>query len=277
MSVVLAGAIATALAVTCLMLTPFGSPSLSWPFPAHPERSALRDAGWTRSVVAWESLRAVAVICGLALAGPLGALPGGLIGAAAPSIVARALAARNRDERARQTVALLQMTLAGLRSGASLTEALRLATGSGRAVALTPFAGAVRAFDLGAPLDVALREARAEARDRRVILGLEALSLCVAEQLPSTRSATLVASAVDRLVLEQRTADDVRARTSGLRIQVVLLAALVPGLALYLAMTVPGMRETFTMPLGRFVLLPIAAILETAGIFASRRVVSDIT
>jgi Flp pilus assembly protein TadB len=57
----------------------------------------------------------------------------------------------------------------------------------------------------------------------------------------------------------------------------VLLAALVPGLALYLAMTVPGMRETFTMPLGRFVLLPLAAILETAGIFASRRLVSDIT
>ena len=277
MSVVLAGAIATALAVTCLMLTPFGSPSVSWPLPAHPERSVLRDAGWTRSLVAWECLRVVATICGLALAGPLGASPGGLIGAAAPSIVARALAARNRDERARRTVAVLQMTLAGLRSGASLTEALRLAAGSGGETALSPFAAAVRAFDLGAPLDVALRDARAQARDRRVILGLEALSLCVAEQLPATRSATLIASAVDRLNFEQRTADDVRARTSGLRIQIVLLAALVPGLALYLAMTIPGMRETFAMPLGRFVLLPMAAILETAGIFASRRVASDIT
>jgi Flp pilus assembly protein TadB len=276
-SVALAGAIATALAVTCLMLAPFGSPSLSWPLPAHPERSVLRDAGWTRSLVAWECLRAVAMICGLALAGPLGALPGALIGAAAPSIVARTVAARRRDERARQTVALLQMTLAGLRSGASLTEALRLAAGSGHEVALSPFAAAVRAFDLGAPLDVALRDARAQARDRRVILGLEALSLCVAEQLPATRSATVIASAVDRLIFEQRTVDDVRARTSGLRLQVVLLAALVPGLALYLAMTVPGMRETFTMPLGRFVLLPMAAILETAGILASRRVVSDIT
>jgi Flp pilus assembly protein TadB len=199
-----------------------------------------------------------------------------LIGAAAPSIVARSLAMRARDERARQTVALLQMTLAGLRSGASLTEALRLATGSGGATGLAPFAGAVRAFDLGAPLDVALRDARAEARDRRVILGLEALSLCVAEQLPTSRGATLIASAVDRLVFEQRTADDVRARTSGLRIQVVLLAVLVPGLAFYLALTVPGMRETFTTPLGRFVLLPIAAMLETAGIIASRRVVSAV-
>jgi len=275
-SVVLAGAIATALAVTCLMLMPFGSPTLSWPFASHPERSVLRDAGWTRSLLAWECLRAVATICGLALAGPLGATPGALIGAAAPSIIARTLALRNRDERARRTIALLQMTLAGLRSGASLTESLRLAASSGPEIALTPFARAMRAFDLGAPLDVALREARAEARDRRVILGLEALSLCVAEQLPASRGATLIASAVDRLVFEQRTADDVRARTSGLRIQVVLLAALVPGLALYLALTVPGMRETYTMPLGRFILLPLAAMLETAGIFASRRIVSDI-
>jgi len=276
-SAVLAGAIATALAVICLMLAPLGSPRLLWLLPKHPERSVLRDAGWTRSLLAWECLRAAAMIGGLALAGPLGALPGGLLGAAAPSIVARTLALRTRDERARQTVALLQMTLGGLRSGASLTEALRLATGSGRTTGLAPFARAVRAFDLGAPLDVALRDARAQARDRRIILGLEALSLCVAEQLPSSRSATLIASAVDRLVFEQRTSDDVRARTSGLRVQVVLLAVLVPGLAFYLALTVPGMRETFTTPLGRFVLLPIAAMLEMAGILASRRVVSAIT
>ena len=80
-----------------------------------------------------------------------------------------------------------------------------------------------------------------------------------------------------RVNWQQRTADDVRARTSGLRVQVVLLAVLVPGLALYLALTVPGMRETFTTPLGRFVLLPMAAMLETAGILASRRVVNAVT
>jgi hypothetical protein len=60
-------------------------------------------------------------------------------------------------------------------------------------------------------------------------------------------------------------------------VQIVLLAALVPGLALYLCLTVPGLAETLSMPLGRFVLLPLAALLETTGIIASRRVVSDIT
>jgi len=172
---------------------------------------------------------------------------------------------------------LLQMTLAGLRSGSSLTEALRLAAGSGTESAFGPFAGAVRAFDLGAPLDVALRQARADARDQRVVLGLDALSLCVAEQLSGSRCAMLLESAIDRLVFEKQIADDVRARTAGLRVQIVFLAALVPGLALYLAVTVPGMAETFATPLGRFVLLPLAAVLELTGVVASRRLVSSTT
>jgi tight adherence protein B len=275
-SFTVAGAIAAALAVTCLVLVPFGSARVLPVSLTHPERSVLRDAGWTRSLRTWELVRAACTICGLAVAASLGALPLGLAGGLIPSILARMRAARKRDERGRATVTLLQITLAGLRSGASLTEALRLAAGSSLEPASGPFARAVRAFDLGEALDVALRDARAETRDQRVAVGLDALSLCVAEQLPASRCAMLIASAVDRLVFEQRMADDVRARTSGLRAQIVLLAALVPGLALYLAITVPGMSETLTTPLGRYVLLPLAALLELAGIVASRRVVSDI-
>ena len=242
----------------------------------HPERSVLREAGWTRSLLTWESVRVATLICGLALASTVGATPLGLIGAIAPSIVARTVAARRRDERARQTVPLLQMTLAALRSGAGLTEALRLAARSGPEVDFGPFAASLRAFDLGAPLDAALRDARGRTRDPRLIVGLDALSLCVAEQLPASRCVTLIASTIDRLLFEQRIADDVRARTSGLRLQIVLLAALVPGLALYLALTVPGMAETFATPLGRFVLLPLAAILEVIGILASRRLAGEV-
>jgi Flp pilus assembly protein TadB len=273
----IAGAIATALAVTSLVLVPYGTAGVWGPSITHPERSLLREAGWTRSLLLWEYIRALATAVGLALAGSLGVLPIGLVGAVAPSLAARTVVARRREEQARDSVALLQMVLAGLRSGASLTEALRLAVSSGHADAPRPFAGAVRAFDLGAPLDVALREARAQAHDRRVVLGLDALALCVAEQLPASRCGTLIASVVDRLVFEQRTADDVRARTSGLRVQILLLAALVPGLAVYLAITVPGVAETLAMPIGRFVLVPLAATLEAAGVIASRRVVRDIT
>jgi hypothetical protein len=114
-SVVLAGAIATALAVTCLLLVPYGAPRIPGLAAAHPDRSVLRDAGWTRSMIEWECLRALAGICGLAVAGSFGALPLGVLGAVVPSLVVRSLAARRRDERAREAVSLLQMTLAGLR------------------------------------------------------------------------------------------------------------------------------------------------------------------
>ena len=276
MSLESAGAIATALAVTCLVLIPLGSSRVWDQSMRHPERSVLREAGWTRSLLTWECVRVAAIICGLTVASAVGATPLGLIGALVPSIVARTLAARRRDERARQTIALLQMTLAGLRSGAGLTEALGLASASGPEVDFGPFAAALRAFDLGAPLDAALRDVRGRTRDHRLIVGLDALSLCIAEQLPASRCVTLIASTIDRLLFEQRIVDDVRARTSGLRLQIVLLAALVPGLALYLALTVPGMAETLATPLGRFVLLPVAAILEVIGILASRRVAGDV-
>jgi Flp pilus assembly protein TadB len=275
--VTLAGAIAAALAVTCALLAPLGLPSIAGLSMKHPDRLVLREMGWTRSLLQWECLRAAAAACGLALAVSVGVLPVALLGPVVPSIAVRTFAARRRDERARDTVALLSMTLAGLRSGSSLTEALRLAAGSGPESEFGPFAGAVRAFDLGAPLDLALREARTRTRDPRVLLGLDALSLCVAEQLSGSRSATLIESAVNRLVFEQHVSDDVRARTSGLRVQIVLLAALVPCLALYLAFTVPGLANTFTTPLGRFVLLPLAGFLEVVGVIASRRLVADIT
>ena len=106
MSLESAGAIATALAVTCLVLIPLGSSRVWDQSMRHPERSVLREAGWTRSLLSWECLRLATIICGLALATTAGAPLLGLVGAVAPSIVARTLAARRRDERARQTVPL---------------------------------------------------------------------------------------------------------------------------------------------------------------------------
>jgi Flp pilus assembly protein TadB len=64
-----------------------------------------------------------------------------------------------------------------------------------------------------------------------------------------------------------------RARSSGARTQSYLLAAIVPGLALYLVATMPGLGGTLESPLGRFVLVPLAAGLELAGIVLGRRIV----
>ena len=125
-------------------------------------------------------------------------------------------------------------------------------------------------------LMLALREAAHQATDRRVIVALEALALVAAEQLPASRAAAVVASVSDRLAFDARLADEVRARTSGVRAQIVLLALLVPALALYLVVTLPGLAATLTSPLGMFVLIPAGVAFETAGIVASRAIAGDL-
>jgi len=126
------------------------------------------------------------------------------------------------------------------------------------------------------PLDQALRDAAREISDRRITLALDALALIAAEQLPAARAAPVVASVGDRLAFDARLAEEIRARTSGVRAQIVLLALLVPALAVYLVLTLPGLGATLTSPLGIFVLVPCAILFEAAGILASRAIARDL-
>ena len=83
-----------------------------------------------------------------------------------------------------------------------------------------------------------------------------------------------MAAVADRLAFHERLDEDVRARTNGLQLQVILLAALVPALTIYLAATVPSLGPTLGSSLGKLVLIPAAVLLEAIGVLASRRVVS---
>lgn len=192
-----------------------------------------------------------------------------------------ALTARIRERReavaaGARALDVLQATHAALRSGLPLAPALRVALERAPLAAVDPFQQALRAFELNAALDQALREAAREAADHRVALALEALALVAAEQLPASRAAAVIASVSDRLAFDARLADEIRARTSGVRAQIVLLALLVPALALYLVVTLPGLAVTLTSPLGMFVLIPSALVFETAGIVASRAITRDL-
>lgn len=171
---------------------------------------------------------------------------------------------------------VLQATHAGLRSGLPLAPSLRFALERSIETGADPFVRALRAFELNASLDDGLRDAARDAGERRTALALEALALVAAEQLPASRAAGVIGSVADRLAFELRLADEIRARTSGLRAQIVLLAVLVPALALYLFVTMPGLAETLASPLGMFVLVPAAALFEAAGVLASRAIVRGI-
>ena len=172
---------------------------------------------------------------------------------------------------------VLQATHAALRSGLPLAPALRIALERAPVIAADPFQRALRAFELNAPLERALRDAASDATDGRVILALEALALVAAEQLSASRAAAVIASVSDRLAFDARLADEIRARTSGIRAQIVLLAVLVPALALYLVVTMPGLAETLTSRLGLLVLIPCALAFEIIGVVASRAIARDLS
>jgi Flp pilus assembly protein TadB len=180
-----------------------------------------------------------------------------------------------RDARAARVHALsvLRSTHAALRSGVPLAGALRLAVDGAAPLGRSPFLRALRTFELGGPLDDALGQTSSLSSDRAVSLALSALAIASVEQLPASRAAAIVGSVADRLAFDERLSQEVAARTSGLRAQVVLLALVVPGLALYLLVTLPGLAETLATPLGRFVLVPAALLFEISGIVASRAIV----
>ena len=56
---------------------------------------------------------------------------------------------------------------------------------------------------------------------------------------------------------------------------VVLLALIVPGIAAYIAFTVPSLAATLGQPIGRFVLIPAAVALEVVGLILSRRAIEE--
>ena len=276
MSVVVAGALASALAVSCAIFAPFARRSTSGLDLTHPDTRPLEVVSWRRPLWQWEAVRlACTAVCGLlCFVTPLPLIPFLALGALTPSVAVRSRAGTARQRARLATTHLLRATEAALRSGASLPESLRRATeGTEDRLARRPFSQALRAFDLGAPLDQALRACVRDAADSRSRMALETIAMGITSRLPYDRAGALVGAVADRLSFEERLDEEVRARTGGLRAQVILLALLVPAIAAYLAMTVPSLAATLGQPIGRFVLIPAALTLEVLGVIASRRAI----
>ena len=268
------GAIALAIAVVALVAAPL-APAWQVRRIVHPDATALADAGWRWSYGRWEAVRLVVVSAAvMLLAAANGPLPLGLAASFAPSVAVRLRAQTARERSRAPATRLLVAAHATLRSGAPLAEALRRGLdGCDDRIARRPLETALARFDLGEPLDRTLADAARAMPARRVAAAFDALALGVSERLPIERVAALLGAVTDRLLFEERLAAEVAARAAGARTQMWLLAALVPSLALYLALTMPALATTLGGPLGRTVLVPAALLLETAGVVLSRRVV----
>jgi Flp pilus assembly protein TadB len=260
-------ALATAFAV---------GPDARWrPAFAHPDAGSLEDAGWRAGVRRWEGVRAAAMAVSATAALALG-LPIVLavVTGVLPSVWIRVRAEGVRERARRCVGGMVVSAEAALRAGSSLPAALaRAADGASEPIAARPLRDALHAFDLGAGLDIALLSAAERARDRRSELVLTTLALGIAERLPRERLADLLGALGERIAFEERLEEEVRARAAGARQQQWLLTALVPGIALYLALTMPALAATLGTDLGRFVLIPLAAALEVGGILLGRRVI----
>ena len=261
---ILFGAIAAGLAVLVAVLM-VAAPVRVDARLAHPDAAALRLVAPRWSLAAWEGAR-----CGLVMVGAGAHLPAPvvLIALLAPSLALRYRADAMHRAAASEAATVLQAVHAALRSGLGMAAALRSALEPALPLVREPFDRALRAFDANVAMSDALVAARATTGDKRL-----GLALVAQEELPATRAAAVVGAVADRLAFERRMREEVDARASGVRWQITLLALLVPGTALYLALTMPGLAATLASSLGTHVLLPVAALLEITGIVASRSIV----
>lgn len=277
MSTGAAGGLSLAAAILAIGLLPIAR---RWRLPAiaHPDRSALRDWGLRISLRRWEAVRGIAILIGTMLGSLIGSpVMGAAILAVAPSVAARARASAARDRARAALIPLLASTHASLRSGLALPEALRRSVaGCGDAIARRPFDEALARFDLGDPLDAALAFGASRSRDPRVSDAMRTLALGVSERMPIDRAASLLEAVADLVRHDESVENEVRARSAGIRLQLYLLAAVVPILSVYLLATMPGLAATLGSTLGRTVLVPSAVVLEIAGIVVSRRIVRSV-
>ena len=238
--------------------------------------AALAQARLTVDPRLYEGIALTAPVA-LALAGAAYSPPGAALGLAAglllPRWVTRRLTARQQNRSEAEASQLLQVLLATLGAGTTYFEALQAAR---RGITDQPLADdladVIRRFLLDIPLEQALLEVRPRIAGRNLGLVWDNLAICVAQKIPAERARALLTDIAATVRYNVQLAGEVRAQTSGQRLQVWVLAVLVPGMYLYLRLVSPYFLEavdgTWT---GRFVILPAAAALEVLGIWLSFR------
>lgn len=208
------------------------------------------------------------------LQSPLMALGAGIAGLVAPRLyVAFMVQVQSRRSEA-EAPRLLQSLLAGLASGGTYLDALRQARLSVTDRWLQDdLDSIIQRFLLDAPLHESLTEIRAHTTTRNLGLIWDTLRICTENHLPTQKARTLLFELSATVQFNVQLANEVKARSSGQRAQIWLLAVIVPGLYLYLRLMSPQLLSVLDDTIvGRFVLFPLAALLEVAGIVFSFRI-----
>ena len=208
------------------------------------------------------------------LISPLCALLGFAVGFLAPRLYVRWLVEVQVGRSEAQAPHLLRTLTTQLSGGATYLDALRQA----RQQTTDPWIrldldSVLARFLLNVPLEVGLTEVRSRIRSRNLGLVIDTLALCCATRMPAGAARVLLQEIASTVQFNVYLQQEVRAKAAGQRLQVWVLALLVPAMFIYFRLVAPELLSTLdTTALGRFVLLPGAALLECLGLYLSVQV-----
>lgn len=215
---------------------------------------------------------AAGLLIGAAMSPVLGVAGVG-IGLLLPRLVIGLLTGRQRARSEREAPRLVQLLLANLGAGSTYLEALQAARRNiGDRWLAEDLAFVVQRFLLDVPLAVALREVRPRIVGRNLGLVWDNLTICVDQKIPAERARDLLLDISATVRFNVQLAGEIHAQTTGHRVQIWVLAVLVPAIYIYLRLVSPYFLDvldnTWT---GRYVLFPAAAVLEALGVYLSFR------
>ena len=208
------------------------------------------------------------------LQSPVLAVLGGAAGLLVPRLYLAWLVHAQSRRSETEAPRLLQAVLSGLTAGGTYLDALRQA----RLTCTDPWIRedldfVIQRFLLDVPLHESLQVVRARVVRGNLGLIWETLTICAANQLPTQAARTLLFELSATVQFNVQLANEVRARSSGQRAQIWLLAVIVPGMYLYLRLMSPQLLSVLDeTAVGRYVLFPVAAALEVIGIALSFRI-----
>ena len=213
------------------------------------------------------------VLAGLALGSPVVAVAAGLAGLLVPRLYLDALVRAQRRRSEAEAPHILQIIVASLGAGRTYLEALEEA----RSRATDRWVRAdldyiVGQFHLDVPLERSIAEVRGWTTSRNLGLIWDNLAICIANRIPASRAKGLFIELNGTVQFNVQVQSEVKARTSGQRMQIWLLAAIVPGLFFYLKLVNASFFDVLDQTnVGRFVLFPAAVCLEVLGVVLSFR------
>jgi tight adherence protein B len=214
------------------------------------------------------------LLTGLIVGSPVVAAGGCLAGLALPRLYLDSLVRAQRRRTEAEAPRLLQILVAALAAGRTYLEA--------RVEARTRITDRwlrddldhlIAQFHLDVPLERSIAEVRAATAGRNLALVWDNLAICIAHRIPASRAQGLLGEIASTVQFNTQVQQEVHARTSGQRLQIWLLAAIVPGLFLYLRLVDRDFFAVLDGTLtGRLLLLPAAVCLEVLGVVLSFRV-----